>query len=156
MKVDFNLNVKVQTNSKLSSLFAGTQDKCVTCKKTVYPIEKVIFHYSVQKTVVFYLLSLPILSILNSSWHHICKLKTQIIKGYKYLIASFSCFSWEDQKFSHPKCRVIVQEISIWLDPTWNSYDTFGSSKGKNSWILSMNSFLFVPSCIAYERMKSW
>ncbi|GAA0184848.1 actin or actin-binding cytoskeletal protein [Lithospermum erythrorhizon] len=29
------------TKSKVSSLFAGTQDKCVACKKTVYPIEKV-------------------------------------------------------------------------------------------------------------------
>ncbi|KAH7858562.1 hypothetical protein Vadar_025308 [Vaccinium darrowii] len=29
------------TNSKISGLFAGTQDKCVACKKTVYPIEKV-------------------------------------------------------------------------------------------------------------------
>lgn len=28
-------------NSKISGLFAGTQDKCVACKKTVYPIEKV-------------------------------------------------------------------------------------------------------------------
>ncbi|KAI4336101.1 hypothetical protein L6164_014672 [Bauhinia variegata] len=32
---------KVQTNSKISSLFAGTQEKCVACNKTVYPIEKV-------------------------------------------------------------------------------------------------------------------
>ncbi|KAA0057888.1 LIM domain-containing protein WLIM1-like [Cucumis melo var. makuwa] len=40
-EVKFDLYLKVQTNSKLSSLFAGTQDKCVTCKKTVYPIEKV-------------------------------------------------------------------------------------------------------------------
>ncbi|CDP17006.1 unnamed protein product [Coffea canephora] len=30
-----------QTNSKVSSMFAGTQDKCVACKKTVYPLEKV-------------------------------------------------------------------------------------------------------------------
>lgn len=30
-----------QTNSKVSRLFGGTQDKCVACKKTVYPIEKV-------------------------------------------------------------------------------------------------------------------
>ncbi|RVW52785.1 LIM domain-containing protein WLIM1 [Vitis vinifera] len=30
-----------QTNSKVSSMFAGTQEKCVACKKTVYPIEKV-------------------------------------------------------------------------------------------------------------------
>ncbi|KAK6920757.1 Zinc finger, LIM-type [Dillenia turbinata] len=30
-----------QTNSKVSSLFAGTQEKCVACKKTVYPLEKV-------------------------------------------------------------------------------------------------------------------
>ncbi|KAL6509606.1 LIM domain-containing protein wlim1 [Orobanche gracilis] len=28
-------------NSKISSLFAGTQDKCVACCKKVYPIEKV-------------------------------------------------------------------------------------------------------------------
>ncbi|KAF3327878.1 pollen-specific protein SF3-like protein [Carex littledalei] len=26
--------------SKLSALFSGTQDKCSTCKKTVYPLEK--------------------------------------------------------------------------------------------------------------------
>ncbi|KAI3853476.1 hypothetical protein MKX03_010372 [Papaver bracteatum] len=29
------------SSSKASSMFAGTQDKCVACKKTVYPIEKV-------------------------------------------------------------------------------------------------------------------
>ncbi|CAL5327217.1 unnamed protein product [Camellia sinensis] len=29
------------TNNKVSSLFAGTQDKCVACKRTVYPLEKV-------------------------------------------------------------------------------------------------------------------
>jgi len=28
--------------SKLSSLFSGTQDKCATCKKTVYPLEKIV------------------------------------------------------------------------------------------------------------------
>lgn len=28
--------------SKVSSMFAGTQDKCVACSKTVYPIEKVL------------------------------------------------------------------------------------------------------------------
>ncbi|KAH6756978.1 GATA type zinc finger transcription factor family protein [Perilla frutescens var. hirtella] len=28
-------------NSKISSLFSGTQDKCVACNKKVYPIEKV-------------------------------------------------------------------------------------------------------------------
>ncbi|KAF5734174.1 pollen-specific protein SF3-like [Tripterygium wilfordii] len=32
---------QVNTNSRVSSMFAGTQDKCVGCKKTVYPIEKV-------------------------------------------------------------------------------------------------------------------
>ncbi|KAK4749638.1 hypothetical protein SAY87_027087 [Trapa incisa] len=31
----------VQTNSRFSSFFAGTQDECLACKKTVYPIEKV-------------------------------------------------------------------------------------------------------------------
>jgi cysteine/glycine-rich protein len=32
---------QVQSNSKVSSMFAGTQEKCVACKKTVYPIERV-------------------------------------------------------------------------------------------------------------------
>ncbi|XP_073010654.1 LIM domain-containing protein WLIM1-like [Typha latifolia] len=30
-----------QSNSRVCSMFTGTQDKCVVCKKTVYPIEKV-------------------------------------------------------------------------------------------------------------------
>lgn len=33
--------VQVLTNSKLSSMFGGTKEKCVACNKTVYPIEKV-------------------------------------------------------------------------------------------------------------------
>ncbi|KAF2316042.1 hypothetical protein GH714_040837 [Hevea brasiliensis] len=32
---------QVHSNTKVSSMFAGTQDKCVACKKTVYPLEKV-------------------------------------------------------------------------------------------------------------------
>ncbi|XP_042495395.1 LIM domain-containing protein WLIM1-like [Macadamia integrifolia] len=32
---------KDQANNKVSGLFAGTQDKCVSCKRTVYPLEKV-------------------------------------------------------------------------------------------------------------------
>ncbi|MCD9644426.1 LIM domain-containing protein wlim1 [Datura stramonium] len=28
------------SNSKVSSLFKGTQDKCVVCKKTVYPLKR--------------------------------------------------------------------------------------------------------------------
>lgn len=47
-----------QTNSKLSSMFGGTQDKCVACKKTVYPIEKVkqlnIYKQAVNHVVIFY------------------------------------------------------------------------------------------------------
>ncbi|KAK1357820.1 LIM domain-containing protein WLIM1-like [Heracleum sosnowskyi] len=30
-----------QTNTRISRMFGGTQEKCVACKKTVYPIEKV-------------------------------------------------------------------------------------------------------------------
>ncbi|GAB4861802.1 LIM domain-containing protein PLIM2a [Ancistrocladus abbreviatus] len=30
-----------RTPSKVSSLFSGTQDKCATCGKTVYPLEKI-------------------------------------------------------------------------------------------------------------------
>lgn len=32
---------QVQAYNKVSRFFAGTQEKCVGCKKTVYPIEKV-------------------------------------------------------------------------------------------------------------------
>ncbi|KAJ4964652.1 hypothetical protein NE237_016501 [Protea cynaroides] len=38
---DVRVSDKGHVNNKLSSLFAGTQDKCVACKKTVYPLEKV-------------------------------------------------------------------------------------------------------------------
>ncbi|XP_012477870.1 LIM domain-containing protein PLIM2b [Gossypium raimondii] len=30
-----------KTSSKFSSMFCGTQDKCASCEKTVYPLEKV-------------------------------------------------------------------------------------------------------------------
>ena len=33
--------VQNHVSSRFSSTFVGTQDKCVVCKKTVYPIEKV-------------------------------------------------------------------------------------------------------------------
>uniref|UniRef100_A0A5B7A6D4 Putative pollen-specific protein SF3-like n=1 Tax=Davidia involucrata TaxID=16924 RepID=A0A5B7A6D4_DAVIN len=34
-------NSLTRAPSKLSSMFSGTQDKCYTCHKTVYPLEKV-------------------------------------------------------------------------------------------------------------------
>ncbi|CAI0398887.1 unnamed protein product [Linum tenue] len=40
-----------QSSSKISSMFAGTQDKCVACKKTVYPLEKVINHSQTSTSV---------------------------------------------------------------------------------------------------------
>lgn len=33
---------KQNNAAKVSNLFAGTREKCIGCKKTVYPIEKVI------------------------------------------------------------------------------------------------------------------
>jgi hypothetical protein len=33
--------LQTRATSKLSSAFSGTQDKCATCQKTVYPLEKV-------------------------------------------------------------------------------------------------------------------
>ncbi|RAL44389.1 hypothetical protein DM860_011666 [Cuscuta australis] len=33
--------MQARTPSKLSSVFSGTQEKCATCNKTVYPLEKV-------------------------------------------------------------------------------------------------------------------
>ncbi|GAA0171670.1 actin or actin-binding cytoskeletal protein [Lithospermum erythrorhizon] len=33
--------MQTKSPSKLSALFSGTQDKCVACNKTVYPLEKV-------------------------------------------------------------------------------------------------------------------
>lgn len=47
-------SVSGAASSKLTSMFAGTQDKCVTCKKTVYPIEKVV------------IITITIFKILNS------------------------------------------------------------------------------------------
>eukprot|EP00262_Sarcandra_glabra_P009525 TRINITY_DN23938_c0_g1_i1.p1 TRINITY_DN23938_c0_g1~~TRINITY_DN23938_c0_g1_i1.p1 ORF type:complete len:192 (+),score=13.95 TRINITY_DN23938_c0_g1_i1:175-750(+) len=40
-KADKSIDTEGNANNKVSSMFAGTQDKCVACKKTVYPIEKV-------------------------------------------------------------------------------------------------------------------
>ncbi|KAH9775651.1 hypothetical protein WN944_013048 [Citrus x changshan-huyou] len=34
-------NGLTRTPSKFSTMFSGTQDKCTSCKKTVYPLEKV-------------------------------------------------------------------------------------------------------------------
>ncbi|KAK1359702.1 LIM domain-containing protein WLIM1 [Heracleum sosnowskyi] len=31
-----------QNNKRVLSMFGGTQEKCISCKKTVYPIEKVV------------------------------------------------------------------------------------------------------------------
>uniref|UniRef100_A0A3Q7GYU3 LIM zinc-binding domain-containing protein n=1 Tax=Solanum lycopersicum TaxID=4081 RepID=A0A3Q7GYU3_SOLLC len=39
--IDCLVFISQGSNSKVSSLFGGTQDKCVACKKTVYPLEKV-------------------------------------------------------------------------------------------------------------------
>ncbi|GAB2273950.1 LIM domain-containing protein PLIM2a [Dionaea muscipula] len=35
-------NELTKTPSKLSSMFSGTQDKCAMCKKTAYPLEKLV------------------------------------------------------------------------------------------------------------------
>ncbi|KAH9719685.1 LIM domain-containing protein PLIM2b [Citrus sinensis] len=36
-----NGKLVTRTPSKFSTMFCGTQDKCTSCKKTVYPLEKV-------------------------------------------------------------------------------------------------------------------
>ncbi|XP_077240228.1 LIM domain-containing protein WLIM2b-like [Tasmannia lanceolata] len=40
-KSNEKLNELTRAPSKLSSMFSGTQDKCATCHKTAYPLEKV-------------------------------------------------------------------------------------------------------------------
>ncbi|KAL0342796.1 UNVERIFIED_CONTAM: LIM domain-containing protein WLIM1 [Sesamum calycinum] len=40
-------------NSKFSSLFAGTQDKCIACNKKVYPLEKVAVDCSSYHRICF-------------------------------------------------------------------------------------------------------
>ncbi|CAN7008136.1 hypothetical protein IGI04_010864 [Brassica rapa subsp. trilocularis] len=40
-KTDKTNDQLTRAPSKLSSFFSGTQDKCATCQKTVYPLEKV-------------------------------------------------------------------------------------------------------------------
>lgn len=34
-----------ELNTKMSSLFSGTQDKCIACDKKVYPLEKVLLSF---------------------------------------------------------------------------------------------------------------
>ncbi|KAL8465322.1 hypothetical protein ACS0TY_034718 [Phlomoides rotata] len=41
------------TNTKISSFFAGTQEKCVSCNKIVYPIEKVAVDGSSYHRICF-------------------------------------------------------------------------------------------------------
>uniref|UniRef100_A0A1D1XTR4 Pollen-specific protein SF3 n=1 Tax=Anthurium amnicola TaxID=1678845 RepID=A0A1D1XTR4_9ARAE len=41
VKAERSIGNEAYSTSRVSSIFRGTQDKCVTCKKTVYPIEKV-------------------------------------------------------------------------------------------------------------------
>ncbi|RWR90983.1 LIM domain-containing protein WLIM1 [Cinnamomum micranthum f. kanehirae] len=40
-RVDKSVDQVHHNNNRVSSLFGGTQEKCVACKKTVYPLEKV-------------------------------------------------------------------------------------------------------------------
>lgn len=42
-----------ENGNKVSSLFAGTKDKCVECSKTVYPLEKVSVNKSVYHRSCF-------------------------------------------------------------------------------------------------------
>lgn len=37
----FLFSLQARAPSKVSSMFSGTQDKCVRCNKTAYPLEKV-------------------------------------------------------------------------------------------------------------------
>ncbi|KAJ8638281.1 hypothetical protein MRB53_012548 [Persea americana] len=41
VKVDKSSENENATTNKVSNMFAGTRDKCVGCKRTVYPTEKV-------------------------------------------------------------------------------------------------------------------
>ncbi|CAL9137189.1 unnamed protein product, partial [Musa textilis] len=46
-KIDRSSGQQGVANSRYASIFLGTQDKCVECKKTVYPIEKVHLIFSI-------------------------------------------------------------------------------------------------------------
>ena len=39
---------QTRSPSKAASMFSGTQEKCATCGKTAYPLEKVKFYYSLN------------------------------------------------------------------------------------------------------------
>lgn len=111
MKVKFDLYLKVQSNSKVSSLFAGTQDKCVTCKKTVYPIEKV------NK---WPLCSLKVSSFLLASNVYVMNHSLKFL--FPVFLERIKIFTMGNVEFS-------VQEISITLYSNLKQYDTFGSYK---------------------------
>lgn len=51
------------TPNKVSNMFAGTRDKCVGCKKTVYPIEKVIV-LSISIIVIIFINSRDVRKII--------------------------------------------------------------------------------------------
>lgn len=55
-RVDRSTNLGA-ASSKISSMFAGTQDKCVACSKTVYPLEKVLVTSKLSSLFPIYFLS---------------------------------------------------------------------------------------------------
>lgn len=55
-------------NSKISSLFAGTQDKCVSCSKKVYPLEKVLAFLTREVEKMKHLFTFGFIYSAGSSW----------------------------------------------------------------------------------------
>lgn len=53
--VDYELLWQKPSGNKVSSMFGGTRDKCVGCKNTVYPTEKVnirIGSHNIQGSII--------------------------------------------------------------------------------------------------------
>lgn len=52
----FNINIpgtQTKSPSKAAGMFSGTQDKCATCGKTAYPLEKVFNFFTEHKILHF-------------------------------------------------------------------------------------------------------
>nr|GME04927.1 LIM domain-containing protein WLIM2b-like [Ipomoea batatas]GME21588.1 LIM domain-containing protein WLIM2b-like [Ipomoea batatas] len=58
--------------SKAASMFSGTQEKCATCGKTAYPLEKYYSDFANANEYTYYTIALREVTVENQSYHKSC------------------------------------------------------------------------------------